>query len=739
MAPPAVRIRIGGSLDQSLDQALKTAGQKIAQAEKTAQKVKRETTKVAEDEAKRELRAQERLIKASETLDKQRARGLFAAHRQQEASAERAAKAEMRSRQRTEENARREIEKTVRAAMRALEQEERAQNRLNASAGRQFAERTSHRATRFLSGNSPILPMAGRALASVASGAGVDFSVSGAVGRVVDQQAAATALSNRGHIEGARGANGQVVSSAALQAEAQAAGKATAVNPADLLAAGHAFVGLTGDLDLWRKIMPMVAKQTAALGGNQEEAAKAAGEFAAHVGDVPNKEKAIMDLMRVAAGQGKIGGVDFSDFAKYAAKAAAPAAQFQGDKAQNIGKLTALAEIAKMHGGAANAAEAFTSISSLVTTLKKPARLESISKLLENEDGQFADKEHTTLRDPIELIKAMVVAASKGNKDGKSSLDRLAAAVGDARSLKAVAGVQNTFNEAGGGKKGLDAMNAELAKFKGAVMSAAETERANDERLKTTAAKAELFNQQLQNVTQGVMEKLVPALDKAGPEIIRFAEIIGKVATWAVENPKLAIGGAISASIARAGLESTLRAGIERLLLGAGGKNAAGLGAIAGKAGLALTAVSLGVTTLTVGMAVIDAWYAGAQEDQKKAVETDVGATNTGNEAGMLAQHGDYAAAAVAKQKEAIAQKESALQQTQDQKPGFWGQLIDMTMTNKDQQDALKTRDQAIERAAQQQIRELAEARGHLARLVELAEANGGPDAGGGTGKRTTQ
>jgi hypothetical protein len=735
MSPPPVKIRIGGSIDQSLDTALKTAVQKIGQAEKTAQKLKRETTKATEDEAKRELRAQERLTKATESLDKQRSRGLFAAYRQQEAAAERAGKAEMRTRQRTEENARREIQKTVQAAMRALEQEERAQKRFSASQGRQFAERTSHRATRFLSGNSPILPMAGRALSSVASGAGVDFSVAGAVGRIVDQQAAAVALANRGHVPGAAGANGQVVSAAALQAEAQAAGKATAVNPAELLAAGQAFVGLTGDLDLWRKIMPEVAKQTAALGGNQEEAAKAAGEFAAHVGDVPNKEKAILDLMRVAGGQGKIGGVDFSDFAKYAAKAAAPASQFAGDKAQNISQLTALAEIAKMHGGASNAAEAFTSVASFSNTLNKPARRKSINALL-GDQGQTLDNS-----DPFQLARALVLAASKKG-DSNQARVALSAAVGDTRSLKAVRGLQNTFNEAGGGKAGTAAMDAELAKFRGAVMSAAETERANAEKLKTTQAKAELFNQQLQNVTQGVMEKLVPALDKAAPSILHFADIIGKVATWAIDNPKVAIASAITASIARAGLESTLRAGIERMLLGAGGKNASGLGAAVGKLGLAFTVVSMGVTTLQVGKALIDEWFVAAGKDQRDAVEKDVASTNASVEAQRLAAGGDLTGAKT-KAEEAIKAKEEAINQTKETGAGETAKMLALvagTFGVTGPLDAIVEQNKTLQSATDRQTRELADSKQHLADILAAIKEQGMPGGdNSGTGTRVSQ
>ncbi len=633
MSPPPVRIKIGGEIESSLSRSLATANSMIQKAEKDSQRAKKATTSAAEQEARKQLRAQEQLTKASEALGRQRSKALFDQYRAQETGAQRAAKAQEQAAARAHAAERREIDKTVRMAQRGFEEEARARSR---SLDR-FATRTSHRATRFLMPEAPIGSMVMRGLGDVARGVGIDASISSLIGRGVGIESAATALSNRGHIAGTIGPNGQVVSSSALQAEARAAGKATAVNPEELLAAGRAFVGLTGDLDLWRKIMPMVAKQTAALGGNQEEAAKAAGEFAAHVGDVPDKEKKIMDLMAVAAGQGKIGGVDFSDFAKYAAKAAAPAAQFQGDKVKNISSLTALAEIAKMHGGASSAAEAFTAIASLTTTLKKPARFKSIQGLLGNETGQFADREHTILRDPIELIRAMVVAASRGNKDGKSSLDKLAAAVGDARSLKAVSGLQNTFNEAGGGMKGLEAMNAELAKFKGAVMTEDETTRALAEKLKTSQSQAELFNQSLEAVTHEAMVGLTPALQNLKEPALTAAKGLGSLATWAAKNPGEAVMSAIGVSIARAGIESTLRSGIENAIKAAAGGLAGkgfggGLG-VAGNLSAMFAIATVSVATFTAGKLIIDSAIADKEKGQREAALAE--ANSAGSQAEM--------------------------------------------------------------------------------------------------------
>lgn len=440
-----------------------------------------------------------------------------------------------------------------------------------------------------------------------------------------------------------------VVDPKALEAEARAAGARTAVNPEEILAAGRTFVGLTGDLDLWRKIMPGVVAQTKALGGNQEEAAAAAGEFAAHMGDVPDKVAAVLGLTHVAAGQGKIGGVDFSDFAKYAAKVAAPAALFKGDKTQNISKLTAIAEIAKMHGGASSAAMAFGSIDSLVNTLKKPARFKSIKKLLGNENGQWTDDTHSELMDPHELAKKLIVAASldKNGKSGKSDVGRLAAALGDARSLKAVTGLQVTFNEAGGGKAGLDALNAELKKFSGAMMSDAEVARGLAAALNTTESKAERFNQKLEAITHGAMAKLLPALERLETPALNAAGYLGDLAAWAASNPGSALVDAVGLVIARAGMESAFRHGIETII-----KNLAGTAALPGKAGAGLVGQAGGIAGLFTSAVVIAALaYAIEQAGElainhffaKHDAEVNADATQTGNDAAALANAKNHA------------------------------------------------------------------------------------------------
>jgi hypothetical protein len=581
---PEIKIKIGAAVDQSMRTVFKPLQQAAHEARAAIQK---EFSQLNVD-LKTGFAEQRRAAKKEFT-------GISEAGGDMSRQLERQRQQQTRT---AEQESKREWAAYVREAKKAYAETQRAAKE-HAAVIERFAERTSHRATRFFMPNLPIMSLAARGASEVLQGAGVDTSISGLMQRGVGIESAAVALSNRGHIEGAAGANGSVVQSSILAREARAAGKATAVNPEELLAAGHAFVGLTGDLALWRQIMPQVAARTKALGGSQEDAARAAGVFAAQVGDVPDKAKKVLDLVAVAGGQGKIGGVDFSDFAKYTAKAAAPAAQFVGDNAQNISKLTALAEIAKMHGGASSPAEAFTAVSSLANTLSKPARLKSISKLIGDTNGQFADSSHTKFKDPFELVKRMIVAS-------KGSIDVLGAAIGDSRSMKAVRGLVGTYNDATGGKsdtasmnRGLEAMNAELKKFQGAILSNDEVSRALATQMGTTASKAELFNQQLETIVSTSATKLVPALEELAPKALWVADELSKIATWAAGNPWTAVAVAASAALSRAILESGIRSIIEKAIMSSvgaigGGGGLGGVATGAGRLGKFVGAVSAG-------------------------------------------------------------------------------------------------------------------------------------------------
>ncbi len=707
---------------------MRTAAQIVAQGERQIQQRKRETTRAADAEAKKQLRAQQQLARAVESLDRQRSAALYQQYRAQEAASARAAKAQERAVARAHAAERREIEQTARAAARAIERERREReretkreaNRIQRGLVRQgesFARRTSHRTSRFLMPEAPIGSMAVRAASDIARGAGIDFSLQGMVGRAVGMEQLATDISNSGYQAGAPGANGQRVAPAALVSQAREIGGRLGIDAMDVLQGIDRFKNITGDLATSRALIADLAQLARATGSNLDDMAAAAANVSNGLGDVPDKAKILDEVMRTLAGQGKLGAVEISDMAVQMARVAASASAFAGDRADIIGKMGALAQVARAEGGAPSAAESARSVTGFANTMKKSARIKAFRKEGIN---VFADEGQTQLKDPIELIKESLLATG-GDLEAMNKLFM------DVIGARAVTGLQKRFVGAGGGQSGLAAVDAEVSRLLKAQVSKEEVKDSSDRASNTMAAKAARFQNNLDTIAETTVKNVLPALEQTGPGLLKFAQAVGDVTTWASANPWKAAVTAVAAMGVRAGLESLMRAGIERAILGNVGKGgvgsrAAAVGSVAGNLGGALTIAGLAVTTLTVGMATIDYLYDKSVAEQREAVAKGINATNAQGKVYGLLQAGDLQGAKKA-QEEQIKLKQAEIAATEQQKPGFWMKLIDMTMTNADQVEAIKSRDSAVERAQQQQIRELAASRDLLARIAEAIES----------------
>lgn len=739
MSPPPIKIRVGGEIDPSLARSLSTAQNMVGRASKAVQREHKATTAAVDQEAKKQLKAQQALSRATESLDRQRARGLYKQYQDQQAGAERAAKAQERAAARAHAAERREIEKTARAAAKAIEKErrekERSEKRVAARAvrdGESFARRTSHRASRFLMPEAPIGPMVMRGLGDVARGAGVDFSLQGMVSRNVELQQRAVDLSNSGYQPGAKGPNGQRVDSSALVAQARDVAGTFGMDAADVFGGLEQYQKIAGDLDTGRQSLFQMAQLAKATGTNLSDMAAATANVSNGLGDIPNKAAVIDQVMRTIAGQGKLGAVEISDMATQMARIAAAASNFGGDRAKNIQTFGALAQIARAEGGAPSAAEAARSMGGFANTFKKAARSKEFTAI--THESAFTDKTNTQLRDPIDLIKT-ALTATKGDqiKMNKIFMD----VVGG----RTVTGLSKAYTDAGGGQKGLDKVDELIARMMKAQISQDQVAEDAKRSADTAASKAARFQNELDKVTESVMAKLLPALEQASPSILAFAETVGKVATWAVNNPKTAIATAITASIARAGLESTLRAGIERLLLGATGADGHGvragkLGSLAATAGGALTVISMGVTTLTVGMALIDNWFANKMREQGEAVGKGTDASNSAS-AAFAAERAGNLGQAKTEAENAIRLKEEEIAKTKALMPGGTQKVLESILAPNPA--AYESRDKSYERALDQQYRELNASRELLARIAEAIERLPPPDGGGGDGSSADQ
>jgi hypothetical protein len=209
----------------------------------------------------------------------------------------------------------------------------------------------------------------------IARGAGIDFSLGGALHKRMGLETRATDLGNSGFMPGDKsGRNSARVNARDLMADAQAVGDKYAMDPEKAMEGLQSFTGKTGDLKTARDILDDMARLSKATGTSMEDMVSAAGEVALGLGDVKNKSAAIGQVMKVFAGQGKEGAIEVKDQSKYAAILAAGAGQMQGDRGAAMGDLGAMIQMSRAHGGAKNAPAAFAALGAFIDSFSKTER-----------------------------------------------------------------------------------------------------------------------------------------------------------------------------------------------------------------------------------------------------------------------------------------------------------------------------------------------------------------------------
>ncbi len=200
----------------------------------------------------------------------------------------------------------------------------------------------------------------------LAKAAGVDLDVGTIAKKNYDLESQATSVANSGLIAGDR-RNNTRVSGSALMSQALDVGAKTGTDANVLMDGLEKFTGKTGDLKTGRDIMETMAIYSKATGSSMEDFMDAAGDVSNQLGDVENKGKAVSDLMRAFAGQGKLGAVEIKNLAVQMAKIGAASIRFEGGKAGAITQMGVLAQMARAKGGAFSAANAATSVGAFAT------------------------------------------------------------------------------------------------------------------------------------------------------------------------------------------------------------------------------------------------------------------------------------------------------------------------------------------------------------------------------------
>lgn len=513
--------------------------------------------------------------------------------------------------------AEKELRKVERAAARTALGLDKA-----AAPKRNLAYRMGYWAQQNFSPTVPMLSVGRRVMSDIASGAGLRVDLGGMVASRVEAEKMATAISSGGYMPQEPGPNEKRVDPRELMKQATEEGNRVAMAPTAMLAGLDTFVGLTGDLSTGREIMTDLAKLARATGSSFDDIMAAAGNAANQFDGMAGKADLIRATLAATAGQGKLGAVEIKDMAVQMAAVAAAATRFSGDAKDNVILMGAIAQEARYRGGAKSAPQAATIVGSFANTFTKAARVKAFQA-----EGIDVFDTAGKVRNPEEIIlEALDKTGGDNVRMGKMFMD--------SNARKAVLGFESVYRDAGGGKSGLEAVVKEFDRLKKGVMASREINDSFAASMQTTEAKAQLFQNKLNEVVATMADRVLPKLLEMQPLAERLMRAVAGLVEWAVDNPFKAVATALAASIGKAGIEQVLRVGVESLF--SGYDRGAGIGGGAGllgnlSAGFAIA--SLAVTAMTVGMMAIDEVAEKKSQRTRDEVASDLTAGNVRRQA----------------------------------------------------------------------------------------------------------
>ncbi len=585
----------------------------------------REQTKYRQEESRKAAREDERGRRDAERSRKREEAQIIADTRRQLREQSRQRQEEARKTAREEARLARDLERISNAQDRAKARELRKEGR-----DRDRGENTRFRATQEFASSAfgTFKGIAGKGMdvgREILAGTGINFDISSAVNKGIKLDSMARSISNAGSkvVETIDPTTGQKRSEVkresvdGLVATARDIGTRYAYDPSKVLEGLQKYQAKTGDLGTAKAGIEELAMLAKATSTDLDDMVDAAGDVGTAIGEVGDKfkspeEKAakVQKIMRVIAAQGAIGAVEIKQLSTQMAKLAAASQAFEGDADKNLEFMGALAQLSRQKGGSASSTQAATSVASLISMLKTPARMAAFEKAtgekVYNQDTGF-------LRDPKWIIEKALVS-TMGDPE---KLKKIFANVQGARAIE---GSATTFRQgmAEAKSKGLTneseiaeyaagKVRDEFAKFSG---SASDKKIQDDLKvaLDSKESKAQQFQNQLEKVVSSMADKVLPQMEKLGPKVLEVVEALAKLVGWAAENPGKAIVGALVASIGKAAIGSAVAKSIEGLIggiAGAGGKGIGALGGAGGALGTAGAVAAAGAVGLGLGSGIV--------------------------------------------------------------------------------------------------------------------------------------
>lgn len=624
MADEQIRISIGAVENASLDRVFGNVRRKATRAAKDVSqafargskewadshtRVKSAAAQAATSVAKSARQAAGEETRAAKSASKERESAEKAWSKAFEQESKRRLRfSQMELRQRTRDH---------KASIRAQLMEERRAQRESARTARQgerdarrHASRLSHRATRFFWPNAPMLDVGRRVAGDIARGVGIDTSLSSQVQNTMDARGTAAYLSNVARRpDGSRRSTDEFMDMGSNLVKNY--GVKGGINAA--LGGAQRFFAQRGDMSGFDALSGDLAKRSVTYNVGFEDLSHTAAKFDSALANVEqfknddaSRWKAVLGLVNNAIEQGNVGSIEIEDMAKEIPKLSGIAGMVGGDIGTNLKELMAIAQLAE-RGPAKNAASAGTFTQNFALDLPKRAQaFKDIAGInLFDDQGQLKNLQSVILDTMAATEKGGVVDGAQLNQ-----VEMLNKLLPNKRSFLALQEFVNVFRGAGGGEKGLDAIRGEFQKFSGGKLAESKLDEDFKNAAKAGAPEMEKFNEALREITGAISGDFIKAVVANKDELIGIAETLGSLATWMVENPKVAIGGALVAAIGRSGIETAFRAGIERALLGSSGGIGAGAAAgLKGALGMAAPAIAV-----AAGAAIAAAFGYGIQQ-----------------------------------------------------------------------------------------------------------------------------
>jgi hypothetical protein len=548
----------------------------------------------------------------------------------------------------------RQAAEEVRAAQRATDAWGRVGRRTGAIAGGTIGRLTSG--------------LGGMASATMGIGSGV--LVADAIKRQLSAERSAALLVNSATIGGKPAAGATTEN---ILGQASQVSKMTGLDKTDLIASVQNYVAKSSDFEGGMANMGFFAKLAKGSGSSLEDITGAAGILRAQ-----NKNLSAADMRQMLLDiveQGKQGAVEINDLAHLAGGLGATRGLYAGSQTENQRKLLALSQITRTESESPE--EAATSVKDLgIEALNGKHRSALAAMGVQfTKGGQIGSLE--------DLIEKSLIGTG-------GDLGKLEGLFG-ARGVKTFMRLAPIFNAAGGGEKGIAAVNAEMGPIMNARGSMAQMDQAFSIVMSTPAEK---FATALNSLITTIEDKAEPYLRKFADVIgdpmfqVRMESIIdeaGKLAAWFADNPIKGIGAVVLAAVTKdlagAGIGEAVKFVLMKLLGGVGASLPAGIGGggkaigVAGAIGIvgATAALALG------GKELIDAHTAGISMANAQGIAgSNVGA-NVASELSSKTRMGAVTPADIARAQSAAAGLQSQLAKEKSDMPSAWNPLSIIT------------------------------------------------------------